>query len=63
MTTHAPRQFTIAQISRKTKTELMHLAMADARERGRTWIIGGPTKMSKDELVSYLVRETELVKP
>ena len=53
---------TATEAYRKTKRELVKLAMDDAAERGRRWVIGGPTVMSKDELIHYLASETEVVK-
>ena len=53
---------TIRQVSQMPRRELERLALKDAAARGSRWVIGGPTSMSKDELVAYLVRETELVR-
>jgi hypothetical protein len=53
---------TVAEIDRMSKAKLVKLILRDARQRGREWVFGGPAGWSKDELVSYIVRETDLVK-
>ena len=51
---------TIEELSRKTKAELVVIALADGMARGRTWVLGGPMMMSKDELINYIVRESHI---
>ena len=59
---NAKKQYTVQGVSQMSKRRLKDLITADAALRGRAWILGGPACWSKDEMVSYLVRETDLVR-
>lgn len=52
---------TVKQVSRMSKARLVDLILADAGARGRSGVIGGPKGWSHDELVRYVMRETDLV--
>ena len=47
----------IRRLSRMSKRDLATIVEDEGRRLGHVWIIGGPGDWSKDELVSYLVRE------
>lgn len=57
-----PRQLTAGEIRALERTgrgELVQMVLADARNRNRRWLVGGPDRWSKDELVTYLVRAAQ----
>lgn len=47
----------VRDLDRLKKADLIRVALAVGDARGDHWIVGGPADWSKDELVSYLVRE------
>ena len=52
---------TLHGVSKMSKADLRALIYADARERGRQWVLGGPDEWSHDELVRYIVHDTALL--
>lgn len=44
------------QLNRMPKRDLVAIIMQRARERGASWLIGGPAVMSKDELIWAVLR-------
>ena len=45
----------IAELSRMRKTALLTIITRLARERGASWLIGGPAYWSKDELITGIL--------
>lgn len=51
---------TIQELYRMRKPELLAIVNDDAKQKGRRWVLGGPEHWSKDDLISHIVRETDL---
>jgi len=49
---HAAVEARVHQLARASKRDLMTIVMQHARQRGRSWAIGGPATWSKDELIN-----------
>jgi hypothetical protein len=49
----------VVAVSKMSKAELIRIIRRDAHKQGRTWVLGGPERWSKDELVSYVMHEVQ----
>lgn len=52
---HAAVEARIQQLGRTSKRDLLTIIMRLARQRGASWLIGGPRLWSKDELINGIL--------
>jgi hypothetical protein len=49
---HAAVEARVHQLARASKRDLLTIVMQHARQRRRSWAVGGPSTWSKDELIN-----------
>jgi hypothetical protein len=52
---HAAVEARLRQLARTSKRDLLAIVMEHARQRGASWVIGGPRLWSKDELINGIL--------
>jgi hypothetical protein len=52
---HAAVEARIGELSRKSRTKLLLIMTEVARQRGASWVVGGPGTWSKDELINGIL--------
>jgi hypothetical protein len=52
---HAAIESRVLQLSRMARPRLLAIMIEVARQRGATWLVGGPDTWSKDELVTGIL--------